>query len=216
MRPPASVGGRRARRCACWAGAQPGPRRRLRPGPAAAVLQHREPRGHFAHAAQVRQQLIELEHHRQEVVAGELGLLLALAHHVLERVHAAGDALQVERRGLALDGVQLAEQPGELLAELRVGARRLLEDGVDELQPGLGGVEERHQLQRIDVHHAEHHVELRVGVFLRLLQLARQQHARGDVADRAQHVLDALRAHDAVEVELQVAGFLAAVAVVHA
>ena len=140
---------------------------------------------------------------------------LQLAHHVLERVHAAGDAHQVERRGLALDGVQLAEQAVELLAELLVGARRLLQDGVDQLQAGLGRVQERDQLQRIDVHHAEHHVELRVGVLLRLLQLARQQHAGGDVAHRAQHVLDALRAHHAVEVELQVAGLLAAVAVVH-
>ena len=124
------------------------------------VLERREARGHLAHAAQVRQQVVELEHQRQEVVAGELRALLAIAHHVLERVHAAGDALEVQCRGLALDGVQLAEQAGELLAELRVGARRLLEDRVDQLQAGLGRVEERDQLQRVDVHHAEHHVQL--------------------------------------------------------
>ena len=97
-------------------------------------------------------------------------------------------------------------------ASVRAGSLRMV---LTSFSPVSARVEERHQLQRIDVHHAEHHVQLRVGVLLRLLQLARQQHAGGDVADRAQHVLDALRPHDAVEVELQVAGFLAAVAVVH-
>ena len=111
--------------------------------------------------------------------------------------------------------MQLAEQSAELLAELGVGARRLPEDGVDELQAGFGGVQEGQQLQRVDVQHAEHHVDLRVGVVLRVLQLAGEQHAGGDVADGAQHVLDAFRSHDAVEVELQVAGLLAAVPVIH-
>ena len=126
------------------------------------------------------------------------------------------DAHQVQGRGLALDGVQLAEQAVQLLAELAVRAGGLLQDRVDQLQAGFRGVQERGQLQRIDVHHAQHHVELSVRVLLRLLQLLGQQHARGDVTDGAQHVLDALGAHDAVEVELQVAGFLAAVTVVHA
>src|SRR5205823_11915925 len=148
-------------------------------------------------------------------IAAAPGLLLALAHHVLERMHAAGDALQVERLGLALDAVQLAEQAAELLAELGVVARRLLEDGVDELQAAVGGVEERHQLQRVDVQESQHHVDLRAGVLLRLLELVRQQHARGDVTDGAQHVLDAVLPHDAVEVELQVAGLPAAVPVVY-
>ena len=62
--------------------------------------------------------------------------------------------------------------------------------------------------------HAEHHVDLGAGVFVRLLQFPRKQHAGCDVADGAQHVLDALAAHDAVEVELQVAGVATAVAVV--
>src|SRR5207248_9698135 len=95
-------------------------------------------------------------------------------HHVLERMHAAGDALQVERLGLALDAVQLAEQAAELLAELGVGPRRLLEDGVDELQAAAGGGDERHQLQRGDVQESQQHVDLRSGVLLRLLQLDRK------------------------------------------
>src|SRR5262249_2413359 len=168
------------------------------------VLEGGQAGRHLAHVAQVREQVIELQHHRQEIVSGELVFLLALADHVLERVHAIGHALEVERRGLALDGVQLAEQPRELLAELRVGARRLLEDRVDEFEAGFGGVEEGYQLQRVDMHHADHHVELGVGVLLRFVQLAGEQHARGDIAHRAEHVLDALRSHDAVKVELQV------------
>ena len=107
-------------------------------------------------------------------------------------------------------------RPFSFLRNSAVGTRGLLQDGVDELQAGLGAVQERGQLQRIDVHHAQHHVELGVGALLRLLQLPRQQHAGGDITDRAQHVLDALGPHHAVEVELQVAGFLAAVPVVHA
>ncbi len=179
------------------------------------VLERRETGSHLANAAQVLHQVVELQHHRQEVVARELRLLLQLADHVLEGVHALRDAHQVERRGLALDGVQLAEQAVEFLTEFPVVARRLFQDGVDELQAGLGAVQERVQLQRIDVHHAEHHVQLRVRAFLRLLQLLREEHAGGDIADGAQHVLDALGAHNAVEVELQVAGFLAAVPVLH-
>ena len=163
----------------------------------------------------MRQQIIELQNQRQEIAARQLGLLLAVRHHVFKRMDAAGDALEVERRGLALDAVQLAEQSAELLAELRVATRRLPEDAVDEVQAGLGAVQEGHQLQRFHVQHAQHHVDLRVGVLLRLPQLVGEPHAGGDVADGAQHVLDPFRSHDAVEVELQVAGLLAAVPVVH-
>src|SRR5205823_12975476 len=105
-------------------------------------LYRRETRAHLAHTAQMRQQIIELQNQWQEIVARQLGLLLAVRHHVFKRVDAAGDALEVERRGLALDAVQLAEQSAELLAELRVAARRLPEDAVDEVQAGLGAVQE--------------------------------------------------------------------------
>ena len=41
-------------------------------------LERRETRGHLAHAAQVRQQIIELQDQRQEVVARQLGPFLAV------------------------------------------------------------------------------------------------------------------------------------------
>ncbi len=93
---------------------------------------------------------------------------------------------------------------------------RLLENRVDVLEAGCGAIEKRSELQWIGMQHAEHHVDLGVGILLGFVQLARQQHARGDVPDRAQHVLDPAGSHHAVEVELQVACLLAAAPVVHA
>src|SRR3569833_115420 len=164
----------------------------------------------------LRQKLGELETHRQDVVARQLHHLLQLGNHVFERVHAVRDAHQVESRSLALDGMQFAEQAVQLLAELAVRTGGLLQDRIDQLQAGFRGIQERGELQRVDVHHAQHHVELRVRVHQRHLQLLDQQHARGDVTDRAQHVHDAQGAQNAEEDKLQVAGFLAAMTVVHA
>src|SRR5215210_8661914 len=100
------------------------------------ALQRRESRGELAHTAQMRHQLVELQEDGQEIVTRELRAFLEVAHHVLERMHALRRAHETDRRSLALDRVELAEEAVELLAKLAVASRGLPQDGVDVLQAG--------------------------------------------------------------------------------
>ena len=121
---------------------------------------------------QVRKQVVEPDHERQEIVAGEPGPLAQLLEHVLERVRARLDRIDAKRGGLALELVHLAEQLVDLLAELRFLAHRHLEHGVDLVQLRLAVREERDKLFAVDLQDAEQHVHLHRAVVLGLLELA--------------------------------------------
>lgn len=158
--------------------------------------------------------LVEAHHQRQEIVARELLAAAQVVQHVLEIVGAGLDGDESERRRLALDAVRLAEQLVDLLPEFAVGPCRHLEHRVDVAERRAAVVEEGGHELRVEVQDAEQHVHLRLHAGLRLLQLAGEHHARGDVVDAHQHLPDDGAAAHAVEVELEVLGVVAAVAAV--
>ena len=149
-------------------------------------------------------QVVEPHDQRQEFVARDLGALSQSLQQVLEGMRATLDALEPERRRLALDLVHLAEQQVDLVAELAVGPRRDPQDRVDQLQCGLAVRQEGAELFRIDLHDAEQHVELRRCACLRFLEVAGEQDARSDVVDRHEDLPDTAVPLDAVEIELEV------------
>ena len=158
---------------------------------------------HLAHLREVVEQIVELDDQRQEVAARQRRAALEVAERFFERVRALLDGLEAERRGFALDRVHLAIDAVDLGAERRFFARRLLEDRVDHLQRHVGVGEEAREAVRLDVQDAQQQIELRLRLFLRFLQLARQHHALGDVVDRHQQVRQRAFRFHAVEVELE-------------
>ena len=183
--------------------------RRLRPAPPAVrarrdrLVQIDQPAQHFAHLREVVEQIVELDDQRQEVAARQRLAALEIVERFFERVRALFDRLEAERRGFALDRVHLAIDAVDLGAERRLFARRLLQDRVHHLQRHVGVGEEAGEAVRLDVQDAQQQIELRLRLFLRFLQLARQHHALGDVVDRHQQVRQRAFRFHAVEVELE-------------
>ena len=124
---------------------------------------------------------------------------------LLEGVRAAFDRGHPKRRRLALDRVHLPEQGIELLAEHAFLAGRLAQHRVDHLHRGIGVVQERGQLRRIDVQNAEQRIDLALRLVLRGLQFPRQVHPRAHVGHRHQHMGHFAVDPHAVEIELQIA-----------
>ena len=169
-------------------------------------VQTRKARHQVADRLQMGQQIVQFDDQRQEVVSRQVRFLPQRLQVVLEGMRAAFDGGQPQGRRLALDRVHLPEKGIELLAEHALFARRLAQHRVDHFHGGVGIVQERSQLRRIDVQYAQQRIDLPLRLVLRGLQLAGEIHARADIGHRHQHVPDfAVDAH-AVEFELQIAG----------
>ena len=150
------------------------------------------------------EQVVELHHQGQEVIAGQRRTAAQLGERFLEAVGTRFDGLQAERGGFALHTVDLPEDAVELGAECGFLTRRLLEDRVHHLHGDFALFEEAGELARFHVQDVQQQVELRLRLLLRFEQLARQVHAARDVVDRHQQARHlAVGAHP-VEVELQV------------
>ena len=128
---------------------------------------------------------------------------LQIVERFFERVRALFHSLQAQRSSFALDRVHLTVDAVDLGAERRLFARRLLENRVHHLQRHVGVGEEAGQAVRLDVQDAQQQIELRLRLFLRLLQFARQHHALGHVVHRHQQVRQRAFGFHAVEIEFQ-------------
>ena len=166
------------------------------------------------HRLEVREQVVEPHEQRQEVVTGQLRAIPQLLQHVFERVRAVLDGDEPHRGRFALELVHLAEHLVDLLPEARIVARRDLEHGVDHLEGRVAVGEERYELARLDPQDPEQHVHLDRVARLRFLELAGQQHTRGDVVDRHQDLPRATVALHAMEVELEISDVVPALSAV--
>ena len=162
----------------------------------------------------MRQQVVELDDQRQEVVSRQRRLLLQRLQIILEGVRAALDGRQAQGRSLALHGVHLPEQSVQFLAEHAFLARRLAQHRVDHFHSRVGVVQERRQLHRIYVQNAQQGIHLTLRLGLRGLKFIRQLHPGGHVRYGHQHMGHlAVDAHP-VKIELQIARIEFAVAAV--
>ena len=94
----------------------------------------------------------------------------------------------------------------QLIAELSIAARRLAQHRVHDLETRVGGREKGAQPQRIDLNQVEHHLDVRVCILWRFLHspcLPGEHDCGSGIGHATQDVLDPLRAHDAIEGELQ-------------
>src|SRR5882762_4315037 len=114
----------------------------------------------------MRQQIIELDDERQEVITRQARLLPQQLQVVLEGVRAALDRGQAQGGGFSLDRVYLPEQRIELLAKYTFFAGRLAQHRVDHFHGGIGVIQERRELRRIDVQNAEQRVDLTLSLVL--------------------------------------------------
>src|SRR5216684_9137540 len=124
----------------------------------------------------MRQQIIELDDERQEVVPRQARLLPQRLQVVLEGVRAALDRGQAQGGSLSLDRVYLPEQGIELLAKYAFFAGRLAQHRVDHFHGGVGVVQERRELRMIDVENSQQSIDLTLSLTLRGLQFVRQIH----------------------------------------
>ncbi len=170
------------------------------------VVQARQPRHQLTDGLQMRQQIVEFDDERQEVVPRQGRFLPQRLQVVLEGVCAAFDRGHAQGRGLSLDRVYLPEQRVELLAKYTFFPGGLAQHRVDHFHGGVGVVQERFQLRRIDVQNTQQGIDLTLSLVLRGLQFVREFHPGGHVRNGHQHIGHlSVDAHP-VKIELQIAG----------
>ena len=96
-----------------------------------------EPADQVLDRLQVPKQVVQTDHERQEVVAGQCRSLAKALQQVLECVRAPLEAAEAQGARLPLDLVDLAEHDIDLVAELRIALRRHLEHGIHHAQRGV-------------------------------------------------------------------------------
>ena len=135
----------------------------------------------------------------------------------LELVGLAGERLQAQRGGIALDGMHAAARLVDALEDggLALRGRRAAQHVVDLQQAGLGARDELAQHRRVGVDRLEQHLEFLLRALALALQLALQLDARRDVLHRHQQVAHRAAFLHPVEVEGQVAERVLAQAVLH-